>query len=319
MSEYHTPVLLDESVSALITNPSGIYVDVTFGGGGHTAEILSRLSPAGRVIAFDRDSDAIRNRTDDPRLILIRADFRYIHNFVMYAAHEGATGQQINTLAEDAKVDGVLADLGVSSHQFDTADRGFSFRFDAPLDMRMNTEAETTAADIINSYEQKDLERILKIYGEVDNARRIAQLIVAGREKGEIKTTGELDTAIKPALPDFASHKILAKIYQALRIEVNHEMRSLEKMLSGASESLKEGGRLVVITYHSLEDRMVKNFIKSGRTDGEVEKDFYGNVITPLKAVNRKPILPQESEIASNTRARSAKLRIAEKTTPNKD
>ena len=180
MSEYHTPVLLDESVSALITNPSGIYVDVTFGGGGHTAEILSRLSPAGRVIAFDRDSDAIQNRIDDPRLILIRADFRYIHNFVMYAAHEGATGQQINTLAEDAKVDGVLADHGVSSHQFDTADRGFSFRFDAPLDMRMNTEAETTAADIINSYGQKDLERILKIYGEVDNARRIAQLIVAG-------------------------------------------------------------------------------------------------------------------------------------------
>lgn len=318
MSEYHTPVLLDESVSALITNPSGIYIDATFGGGGHTAEILSRLSPAGKVIAFDRDSDAINNRIDDPRLILIRADFRYIHNFVMLETLKGTVGNYSGgDLNAEAKVDGVLADLGVSSHQFDTADRGFSFRFDAPLDMRMNKEAGTTAADIVNTYPQNELEKILRIYGEVDNARRLAQLIVNARAAGEIKTTGELDNAMAPALPDFASHKILAKIYQALRIEVNHEMRSLEKFLEGAAASLKEGGRLSVITYHSLEDRMVKNFIKAGNIQGELKKDFYGNAICPLKALTRKPVLPQESEIAANTRARSAKLRVAEKEAEN--
>lgn len=318
MSEYHTPVLLDESVSALITNPSGTYIDATFGGGGHTAEILSRLSPAGKVIAFDRDSDAINNRIDDPRLILIRADFRYIHNFVMLETLKGTVGNYSGgDLNAEAKVDGVLADLGVSSHQFDTADRGFSFRFDAPLDMRMNKEAGTTAADIVNTYPQNELEKILRIYGEVDNARRLAQLIVNARAAGEIKTTGELDNAMAPALPDFASHKILAKIYQALRIEVNHEMRSLEKFLEGAAASLKEGGRLSVITYHSLEDRMVKNFIKAGNIQGELRKDFYGNVICPLKSLTRKPVLPQESEIAANTRARSAKLRVAEKEAEN--
>lgn len=318
MSEYHTPVLLDESVSALITNPSGIYIDATFGGGGHTAAILSRLSPAGKVIAFDRDSDAINNRIDDPRLILIRADFRYIHNFVMLETLKGTVGNYSGgDLNAEAKVDGVLADLGVSSHQFDTADRGFSFRFDAPLDMRMNKEAGTTAADIVNTYPQNELEKILRIYGEVDNARRLAQLIVNARAAGEIKTTGELDNAMAPALPDFASHKILAKIYQALRIEVNHEMRSLEKFLEGAAASLKGGGRLSVITYHSLEDRMVKNFIKAGNIQGELKKDFYGNVICPLKALTRKPVLPQESEIAANTRARSAKLRVAEKEAEN--
>jgi S-adenosyl-methyltransferase mraW len=318
MSEYHTPVLLDESVSALITNPSGIYIDATFGGGGHTAEILSRLSPAGKVIAFDRDSDAINNRIDDPRLILIRADFRYIHNFVMLETLKGTVGNYSGgDLNAEAKVDGVLADLGVSSHQFDTADRGFSFRFDAPLDMRMNKEAGTTAADIVNTYPQNELEKILRIYGEVDNARKLAQLIVNARAAGEIKTTGELDNAMAPALPDFASHKILAKIYQALRIEVNHEMRSLEKFLEGAAASLKEGGRLSVITYHSLEDRMVKNFIKAGNIQGELKKDFYGNVICPFKALTRKPVLPQESEIAANTRARSAKLRVAEKEAEN--
>lgn len=318
MSEYHTPVLLDESVSALITNPSGIYIDATFGGGGHTAEILSRLSPAGKVIAFDRDSDAINNRIDDPRLILIRADFRYIHNFVMLETLKGTVGNYSGgDLNAEAKVDGVLADLGVSSHQFDTADRGFSFRFDAPLDMRMNKEAGTTAADIVNTYPQNELEKILRIYGEVDNARKLAQLIVNARAAGEIKTTGELDNAMAPALPDFASHKILAKIYQALRIEVNHEMRSLEKFLEGAAASLKEGGRLSVITYHSLEDRMVKNYIKAGNIQGELKKDFYGNVICPFKALTRKPVLPQESEIAANTRARSAKLRVAEKEAEN--
>lgn len=311
MSEYHTPVMLDESVSALVTNPSGTYADVTFGGGGHTAELLSRLNEDGHVIAFDRDSDAIRNRIDDPRLIMVRADFRFIHNFVLNEAHETAD----ETLREKLTngLDGILADLGVSSHQFDTAERGFSFRYDAPLDMRMNREGGKTAADVVNEYSQEDLERILRIYGEVDNARKAAGLIVSARDKGGIGTTGELDEAIKAALPKFAEHKYLAKVYQALRIEVNHEMRSLEKFLEGAVDTLRPGGRLVVITYHSLEDRMVKNFIKAGRADGKEEKDVFGNIHAPLKAVNRKPILPREREIASNTRARSAKLRIAEK------
>ena len=207
----------------------------------------------------------------------------------------------------------MLADLGVSSHQFDTAERGFSFRYEAPLDMRMNQEAVTTAADIVNGYEQQDLERILRLYGEVDNSRRIAQLICKAREISGINTTTDLGKAIESALPKFAEHKFLAKVYQALRIEVNQEMKSLEKFLSGAAKSLKAGGRLVVITYHSLEDRMVKNFIKTGNIDGKVEKDFYGNITAPLSAVNRKPILPQENEISVNTRARSAKLRIAER------
>ena len=300
MSEYHIPVLLDESVSALISSQSGTYADATFGGGGHTGEILRRLSPEGRVISFDRDSDAIANRPDDDRLTLIRSDFRWIHNHILHQGYKEG-------------IDGVLADLGVSSHQFDTAERGFSFRYDAPLDMRMNQEAQTTAADIINGYEQQDLERILRLYGEVDNSRKIAQLICKARETAAINTTAELGKAIESALPKFAEHKFLAKVYQALRIEGNQEMKSLEKFLSGAAKSLKSGGKLVVITYHSLEDRMVKNFIKTGNIDGKVEKDFYGNITAPLAAVNRKPILPQESEIASNTRARSAKLRIAEK------
>lgn len=306
MSEYHTPVLLDESISALITNPSGTYVDATFGGGGHTAEILSRLSLSGRVIAFDRDSDAIDNKLDDLRLTLIHNNFRFIQNYLLV---EGKR----NEGNSEWRVDGILADLGVSSHQFDTAERGFSFRYDAPLDMRMNKEGSKTAADIVNTYSDRDLEKVLRIYGEVDNSYKLAQLIVAARDKAKITTTGELDEAISSALPKFAEHKYLAKVYQALRIEVNQEMRSLEKFLEGASESLKPGGRLVVITYQSLEDRMVKNFIKSGNVAGDVEKDFYGNVQAPFEAVNRKPILPQESEISANTRARSAKLRIAEK------
>lgn len=300
MSQYHTSVLLDESVSALIDSASGVYADATFGGGGHTAEILSRLSQNGRVLAFDRDSDAIANRLDDPRLTLIRSDFRWIHNHVLHQGYKEG-------------IDGVLADLGVSSHQFDTAERGFSFRYEAPLDMRMNQEAEFNAADIVNTYEQADLERILRLYGEVDNSRKIAQLICKAREISKIETTTDLGKAIESALPKFAEHKFLAKVYQALRIEVNQEMKSLEKFLSGAAKSLKPGGKLVVITYHSLEDRMVKNFIKAGNIEGKVEKDFYGNATAPLKAVNRKPILPQESEISVNTRARSAKLRIAEK------
>ena len=311
MSEYHTPVLLDESISALITNPSGTYADVTFGGGGHTAELLSRLNDDGHVIAFDRDSDALDNKIDDPRLTMVRADFRFIHNFVLLTARE--TPDQ--SLAEKLRggLDGILADLGVSSHQFDTAERGFSFRYDAPLDMRMNREGGKTAADVVNEYASEDLERIFRIYGEVDNARKVAQLVVSARDKSRIDTTAQLDEAIKAALPKFAEHKYLAKVYQALRIEVNHEMRSLEKFLEGAADALRPGGRLVVITYHSLEDRMVKNFIKSGRADGKEEKDIFGNSAAPLRAVNRKPVLPQESEIAANTRARSAKLRVAEK------
>jgi 16S rRNA (cytosine1402-N4)-methyltransferase len=300
MSEYHIPVLLDESVSALIDSTSGTYADATFGGGGHSREILSRLSQNGRLIAFDRDSDAIANRPDDSRLTLIRSDFRWIQNHVIHQGYKDG-------------IDGVLADLGVSSHQFDTAERGFSFRYEAPLDMRMNQEAEFNAADIVNTYEQADLEKILRLYGEVDNSRRIAQMICKAREISKIETTGDLGKAIESALPKFAEHKFLAKVYQALRIEVNQEMKSLEKFLSGAAKSLRPGGKLAVITYHSLEDRMVKNFIKAGNIEGEVEKDFYGNSSAPLKAVNRKPILPQETEIASNTRARSAKLRIAEK------
>ena len=311
MSEYHTPVMLDESISVLITNPSGTYADVTFGGGGHTAELLSRLNEDGHVIAFDRDSDAISNRIDDPRLTMVRADFRFIPNFVLNEAHETQDDALRGKLTNG--LDGILADLGVSSHQFDTAERGFSFRYDAPLDMRMNREGGKTAADVINEYSGEDLERIFRIYGEVENARKVAQLIVSARDKGSIGTTGELDEAIKAALPKFAEHKYLAKVYQALRIEVNHEMRSLEKFLEGAVDSLRPGGRLVVITYHSLEDRMVKNFIKAGNADGKEEKDLFGNIHTPLKAINRKPILPQENEIAANTRARSAKLRVAEK------
>ena len=300
MSEYHNPVLLDESISALIGSPKGIYADATFGGGGHTSEILRRIDPEGRVISFDRDSDAIANKPDDDRLTLIRSDFRWIQNHILHQGYRDG-------------IDGILADLGVSSHQFDTAESGFSFRYEAPLDMRMNQEAQTTAADIVNGYSMEELEKILRLYGEVDNSRKLAQLICKARELSPITTTGELGKAIESVLPKFAEHKFLAKVYQALRIEVNQEMKSLEKFLIGAGKSLKPGGKLVIITYHSLEDRMVKNFIKAGNIDGKVEKDFYGNATAPLKAVNRKPILPQEEEIASNTRARSAKLRIAEK------
>lgn len=308
MSDYHTPVLFEESLEALVGNKSGTYADVTFGGGGHTAGLLSRLNEGGKVIAFDRDSDALDNKIDDPRLTLVRGDFRFVRNFILHQAHTTGDGRWKEGL------DGILADLGVSSHQFDTAGRGFSFRYDAPLDMRMNREGGMTAAQVVEAYSQTELERIMRMYGEVENARRVAQLIVAAREKAPILTTGELGAAIGPALPKFAEHKFLAKVYQALRIEVNHEMRSLEKFLEEAALALKPGGRLVVITYHSLEDRMVKNFIKAGNIEGETVKDIYGNALAPLRAVNRKPILPSESEISANTRARSAKLRVAERT-----
>lgn len=299
MYEYHKPVLLKESVDALVSSPDGIYADATFGGGGHSREILSRLSEKGRLIAFDRDEDALKGAFDDPRFKLIHNNFRFIHNYSLLETESG--------------FDGVLADLGVSSHQFDTAERGFSFRYDAPLDMRMNTQAQLTAQDVVNEYPVEELAKIFRIYGEVENAYKLASLIVSKRAVSSIGTTGDLDKAIESVTPKFAQHKYLAKVYQALRIEVNQEMRSLEKFLEGATKALKNGGRLAVITYHSLEDRMVKNFIKSGNVDGEVEKDVFGRSVQPLEAVNRKPILPLEEEISENTRARSAKLRIAVK------
>lgn len=299
MSGYHNPVLLKESVDALVLNPDGFYADATFGGGGHSREIMSRLGENGRLMSFDRDADALANAIDDDRFILVHNNFRFIHNYTLLNAEGG--------------LDGILADLGVSSHQFDTAERGFSFRYDAPLDMRMNAQGDKSAADVVNSYTQEELEKILKIYGEVENSRRVASLIVSARTQAELRTTTDLDNAIAAALPSFAQHKYLAKVYQALRIEVNQEMRSLEKFLEGAAKSLKPGGRLVVITYHSLEDRMVKNFIKAGNIEGEMHQDMFGRADVPFTAVNRKPILPEEQEIESNTRARSAKLRIAEK------
>ena len=308
MSEYHNPVLLEKSVQALITDPSGVYIDATFGGGGHSRRILQSLTSEGRLLAFDRDADARANIPKDPRFTLIHNNFRFVNNYVLLDAWQQATRD-----FRGHSVDGILADLGVSSHQFDTAERGFSFRFDAPLDMRMNVESPLTAASVVNGYPQEDLRRIFALYGELAEADRLARLVVAARDKEAIGTTTALNAALAPALPSFAEHKYLAKVYQALRIEVNAEMRSLEKFLDGAAASLKKGGRLVVITYHSLEDRMVKNFIKTGNVAGETEKDLYGNTLAPFVAVNRKPILPEEEEIAANTRARSAKLRIAER------
>ena len=300
MSTYHIPVLLHESVSGLDIKESGVYVDATLGGGGHTREILSHLGPKGRLMVFDRDSDALANAPKDERIIVVHNNFRYIHHFVQYYGFEG--------------VDGILADLGVSSHQFDTSERGFSFRFDAPLDMRMNTKAKRDAKAILNEYEEEEIAKLLKLYGEVDNSRKVANLICSARAKSPITTTGELTEALKKVLPPVAEHKFLAKIYQALRIEVNGEMESLQYFLKGAERSLKPGGRLSVITYHSLEDRMVKNFIKTGSVDGNEEKDLYGRRLATIKSVNKKPILPPDIEIAQNTRARSAKLRIGEKT-----
>ena len=301
MSEYHVPVLLNESVSALNIeeNRNGIFIDATFGGGGHSREILSRLGPKGKLIAFDRDSDAIANAPDDKRLILIHNNFRFVHNFVRALGYIG-------------KVDGILADLGVSSHQFDTGERGFSFRFDAPLDMRMNQLGGKSAADIVNGYSAEELTRIFRIYGEVDKPWKAAEFICKARESKPIETTGDLSKAVEKMYNSFTEHKFLAKLYQALRIEVNMEMRALEDFLQGTIPALKPHGRLSVITYHSLEDRMVKNFMKTGNPQGENEKDFYGRSLSPFDLVNRKPILPTEEEIATNTRSRSAKLRVAQ-------
>ncbi|MBO7510885.1 MAG: 16S rRNA (cytosine(1402)-N(4))-methyltransferase RsmH [Bacteroidales bacterium] len=305
MEEYHKAVLLQESVDALVGGErDGVYVDATFGGGGHSREILKNLSPKGRLMAFDRDADALQNKPEDERLVLIHHNFRFIENFVK--AEWPARGDKRDG------VNGVLADLGVSSHQFDTAERGFSFRFEAPLDMRMNRASGKTAQDIVNGYEPEALEQIFRLYGEVENSRKAAQLIERARKEREIVTTTDLNKALESITPAVAGHKYLAKVYQALRIEVNDEMRSLEKMLEGAAVILKTGGRLVVITYHSLEDRMVKNFFKSGNIAGKVEKDLYGRSKAPLKPLG-KMVCPTEAEIGRNTRARSAKMRVAVK------
>lgn len=299
MSAYHTSVLLDQSIAGLEIKADGIYVDATFGGGGHSRRILEALGGKGRLIAFDKDTDALANAPDDKRLILVHNNFRFVHNFVRYHGFDG--------------VDGILADLGVSSHQFDTGERGFSFRFDAPLDMRMNQLASKSAADVINGYPKEDLERIFRIYGEVDGASRVAQLVCSARANAKILTTNDLDRAIESVLPKFSEHKYLAKIYQALRIEVNGEMDDLEEFMRGSIKSLKSGGRMVVITYHSLEDRIVKNFFKSGNVTGEIERDLMGRGSSPMVQVGKKPVLPDEEEISNNTRARSAKMRIAQK------
>ena len=300
MSAYHTPVLLDESVSGLNIRTGGVYLDLTFGGGGHSGEILRRLDVDGRLLGFDQDEDAAANVPDDSRFIFVNHNFRYLRNFVRYYGYE--------------EVDGILADLGVSSHEFDEADRGFSFRFDAELDMRMNRRNRLTAATVLNTYDREQLTAIFKDYGEVENARRLSDAIVKARSSAEIRTSEEFMQAIACCVPKAKEKKYLAKVYQALRIEVNGELGALKQMMRQAMDVLKPGGRLVVITYHSLEDRMVKNFLKSGNADGKVEKDFvFGSVRHDFELVNRKVIVPSEEEIERNPRARSAKLRIAEK------
>lgn len=298
MSEYHIPVLLKESIDGLNIKPDGIYVDVTYGGGGHSAEILRRLEK-GKLFAFDQDSDAMRNKIEDERLILIQHNFRYLRNFLEY-----------NDVQE---IDGLLADLGVSSHEFDEADRGFSFRFSADLDMRMNRKTNITAADVLNTYSQEELYYVFKNYGEVHNTGRLVKTILAYRSNDLFKTTDQFREVIASCIPHGKESKYLAKVYQALRIEVNQELEALKEMLEQALTVLKPGGRLSVITYHSLEDRLVKNFFKSGNFAGKIEKDFYGKVNSPFKLINRKVIIPSEKEIDENSRARSAKLRIAEK------
>lgn len=296
---YHIPALLEECMEGLDIKPDGTYVDVTFGGGGHSREILNRLGSNGHLYSFDQDEDAQRNIVDDSRFTFVYSNFKYIKNFMRYHGVDG--------------VDGVLADLGVSFHHFDDSERGFSFRFDAPLDMRMNKKARMTAADILATYDDRKLTQIFSLYGELRNAHRIAMAIIARRDKGGVKTTGELLEVVSPFINRKQEKKELAQLFQALRIEVNNEMDALRAMLQQAAELLNPGGRLVVITYHSLEDRIVKNFIKTGNVEGVMEKDFFGRVTTPLRAVNNKVIVPTEEEVERNPRARSAKLRIAEK------
>lgn len=301
MSDYHDPVLLRESVDMLNVRPDGVYVDVTFGGGGHSREILSRLGKKGRLVSFDQDAEALANAPDDKRLVLVHNNFRFLRGCVRAAGFE--------------KVDGILADLGVSSHHFDTAERGFSFRFDGPLDMRMNQTGGTrTAADVVNTYEAEQLATLLGRYGELDKCFRVANAVIRHRDTvGPIVTINDLLMATEGVTPRGAESKFRAKLFQALRIEVNGEMQALEMMLSQAIRLLAQGGRLSVITYHSLEDRLVKNFIRSGTPEGIVERDFYGRASVPLAAVG-KVVLPSDDEIERNPRARSAKLRGAEKT-----
>jgi 16S rRNA (cytosine1402-N4)-methyltransferase len=296
--EYHVPVLMTESVNGLKIKANGDYVDVTFGGGGHSREIFSRLE-TGRLFAFDQDEDAAANIIHNERFFFIRHNFKFIRNFLKHYNVD--------------KVNGILADLGVSSHDFDVAERGFSFRFDGDLDMRMNRDSSQTAADLVNSYSEEQLRTVFREYGEIDNAGRLSKQLVSSRNSKSIKTIKQFCDAISPCVPKLQESKYLAKVFQALRIETNKEMDVLHEFLEQSIQLLKPGGRLVVITYHSLEDRMVKNFIRSGDFTGKQEKDFYGNVESPLSAINRKVIVPSEEEIEQNPRARSAKLRIAEK------
>ncbi len=296
--DYHNPVLLKETVDGLNINPDGIYVDVTFGGGGHSREMISRLGVNGKLIAFDQDVDALHNAIVDDRFLLINENFRFIKRFLRFHGIK--------------QVDGILADLGVSSHQFDVAERGFSTRFEAELDMRMNQKGELSAYHVINEYDEQTIARVLFQYGELKNARAMANVIVMARKDKEIKNSEQLKQVLAKFLPAHKSNKILAQIYQAIRIEVNQEMDVLKEFLEQSLEILKPGGRLSVISYHSLEDRLVKRFFRNGLFEGEPERDFFGNFEVPFKMVE-KLIVPTEAEIAINNRARSAKLRVAEK------
>ena len=296
---YHVPVLLQESVDGLDIKPEGIYVDVTFGGGGHSREILSRLGKNGHLYSFDQDEDAEKNILNDNRFTFVRSNFRYLRNWMRYYGIE--------------QIDGLLADLGVSSHHFDDETRGFSFRFDAPLDMRMNKRSGTTAADILNHYEEEQLADIFYLYGELKNARKIATAIIKARNEKAIETTEDLMQVTEKFFLREREKKEAAKLFQALRIEVNHEMDALKEMLYGAQEVIREGGRLSVITYHSLEDRIVKNIMKAGNAEGRVRQDFFGRTEAPFRQVSNKVIVPNEEEQQKNPRSRSAKLRVAER------
>ena len=296
--EYHSPVLRQLSVDYLVTNPDGVYVDVTYGGGGHSRTIMDKLKD-GRLVAFDQDADAQSQLIEDERFTFVASNFKNLGRFLKY--HQAYP------------VDGILADLGVSSHQFDTPERGFSYREDGVLDMRMNAQSGKSAQDIVNQYDEKALSDIFYRYGELSDGRALARRIVKAREEQPILTTGQLVEALRPSLLRGKENKSLSKIFQAIRIEVNQEMAVLESFLTQTVDALKEGGRLVIISYHSLEDRMVKNFMRSGNLEGEVEKDFYGNPQTPFKLITRKAIVPDTEEINTNPRARSAKLRVAEK------
>jgi len=296
---YHTPALLPETIEGLNIKPDGIYVDVTFGGGGHSREILAQLGPKGRLLGFDQDLDAVKNSIDDKRFTFVRSNFRYLKNFLKYHNIE--------------KVDGILADLGVSSHHFDEAERGFSFRFDGSLDMRMNTESKLTAAVILNTYTEEQLADVFYLYGELHNSRKIARTIVQNRAEKPIERIFQFIEILKPYFGREKEKKDMARVFQALRIEVNKEMEVLEELLIQSLDVLNKGGRLAILTYHSLEDRLVKNYFRSGNFEGKLEKDFYGNIIAPLKPVNNKVIIASDEEIGRNPRARSAKLRVAER------